>query len=120
MFRIPQNLDLSRIVGSDLNQVRLGRYDVQFIFDSKTTIAVESRVTVLEKDVAIADWNSERNWNNLKFQQIVNATVVGYAVKDERTLEIRFSENLTLQLFDDSDQYESMQIYCEDQGAIVI
>jgi hypothetical protein len=122
MYRFPLNLDLSRMVGSDLNQMRLGRYDVQFVFDSDVTIAVQSRITVLENDEPIADWNSERNWSNLNFQKIVNATVAGCSVLDEQTLEIRFSENFAIQLFDDSDQYESMQIWfkCDGQGPIII
>lgn len=122
MYRISVDLDLSDIVGSDLNQICLGRYDVQFVFGSKTTIAVQSRACFLDKEKVVAVWNDADNWSSLSFQRFLNATVQSYSVMNDRTLEIQFSGDLRLQLHDDSDQYESMQIYRkgEANGPIVI
>jgi hypothetical protein len=111
MYRIPQSLDLEDIIGSDIQQIFLGRYDVQFCFGSNTRIAVQSRVTLIEGEMIIAAWDEKRNWTTLEFQRLLNEKVEGYYVPNDQTLEVRFSSGLVLQLHDDSDQFESMQIY---------
>ncbi len=121
MYRFPANLELNDIVGSNLDQICLGGFDVQFVFGSKTRITVQSRVSFFENNEIAAVWD-EKNWNNLSFQRLLNATVQSYKVINEHTLEIQFSGTLKLQLHDDSDQYESMQIYRvgDANGPIVI
>jgi hypothetical protein len=121
MYRFPEDLDLNDIVGSDVDQICLGGFDVQFVFGSKTRIAVQSRVSFFENNDVAAVWE-DNNWSNLSFQRLLNATVQSYKVINDRTLEIQFSGTLKLQLHDDSDQYESMQIYRsgDANGPIVI
>jgi hypothetical protein len=111
MYRFSQELDLSNIVGCELNQVCLGGYDVQFVFDSKTTIVVASRVSLFEHNELVATWNPDINWSDLRFQSLLNTVVLGYSVINDQTLEIRFANNFSLRLYDESDQFESLQIY---------
>ena len=111
MYRIPADIDLSDIVGSEIQQVCLGRYDVQFHFASGRTISVQGDVEVLEHDSVLASWNENDNWSSTGFQQLLNTTVKSYSVPNDRLLEINFDRNLILRLYDSSDQYESMQIY---------
>ena len=111
MYRIAQSLDLGDIVGSEIQQIALGRYDVQLHFGSRTRIAVQSRATLLEGGKIIAAWDEKKNWTTLEFQRLLNDPVEGYSVPDDRTLEISFKSGLVLRLHDDSDQFESMQIY---------
>jgi len=110
MYRVPENLDLTFIIGADLNMISLGRYDVQFVFDCKSTISLQSRATVLFNGSEISAW-TEDGWSSLDFQKLLNQTVVGYSVPNDRVIEVQFDSGFTLQLHDDSDQYESMQIY---------
>jgi hypothetical protein len=119
MYRVPADLDLSGVIGTDLNQICLGCGNVLLKFET-ATIAVESRVTVFEDGNVIATW-IEGNWNSLEFQKLLSTTVVGYTVPDECTLEIQFSGKLKIHLHDDSVQYESMQIYlAADKNAPII
>jgi len=53
MYRISEDLDLKEIVGSEIQQVCSGRYDVQFRFGSGTCIAVQGDITLL---------NRNKNW----------------------------------------------------------
>ena len=55
MYRISSDLDLRDIVGSEVEQIRLGRSDIQFVFGSGTTICVQSRVTLVERGDTIAE-----------------------------------------------------------------
>jgi hypothetical protein len=122
MYRYPADLDLNDIVGSDLDQICLGGFDVQFVFSSKTRICVQSRVSVFENNDLSVVWDGKKHWSNLSFHRLLNATVQSYKVINDQTLEIQFSGALKLQLHDDSDQYESMQIYrtWDASGPIVI
>lgn len=122
MYRIASDLDLRDIVGSEIQQICLGRSDVQFRFGSETAICVQSRVTLLEHGRTIATWDEKQNWTSLEFQRLLMIPVLGYSVPNDRLLEINFAGDLTLQLHDDSDQFESMQIYqrAVTNGPIVI
>jgi hypothetical protein len=113
MYRISSDINLSDIIGSEIQQIRLGRYDVQFHFGSGRTICVQSEIEVLEQDAVIATWSEEHNWSSTAFQKLLNASVLNYSVPNDRLLEIEFKGNLVLRLYDSSDQYESMQIYPE-------
>jgi hypothetical protein len=110
MYRIPAHLDLGKMIGCDLNQIRLGRFDVQFVFDPAALITVQSRAICLKGDKIIASWDGEKNWDSLQFQILLNASVSSYSVVNDRTLEIQFSGDLKLQILDNSDQFESLQI----------
>lgn len=98
-------------MNSNLDQICLGRYDVQFRFGCGTAICVQSRVTLRESGVIIAIWSEEQNWTTLEFQRLLNLEATAFSVPHERLLEIEFPGALTLQLHDDSDMFESMLIY---------
>lgn len=120
MYRISPDLDLSFCVGSTLNQIALGKYDVQFVFDSGAKIAVQSNAVLIRHRTTVAVWTEEAGWSSLAFQGLHNQSVVSGAVTDERTLELHFTANFVLRLRDTADQYESMQIYVPGQPMIVI
>ena len=119
MYRVDKALDLSFLLGTDLNQIALGRYDVQFIFDCTSKICLQSRATVLLNGEEIAEWN-EDGWSSLEFQKILNESVLGFSVPTDRLIEIQFTNGFRLCLYDDSDQYESMQIYQPDPAKPMI
>jgi hypothetical protein len=120
MYRIPKDLNLENIIGRDLNLLGLGKHDIQLNFDgSGIKICVQGAIRLIEDGKVIATW-TEHSWSSIDFQKILNATVESYAVPRENLLEIRFEDELTLQLHDDSDQYETMQIYFDDKTRTTI
>jgi hypothetical protein len=122
MYRISSGIDLKDIVGSEIHQICLGQFDVQFRFGSKTVICVQSRITLLDRGAIVASWDEKANWTTLEFQKLLNVPIIDYSVPNDRLLEIQFFGGLTLQLHDDSDQHESMQIYPRGEvvGQIII
>ena len=121
MYRIPADLDIKGIVGYDLNFLGLGRRDIQLDFNgSGIKFCIQGNVTLLENGKVIATWNEQTNRSSLDFQKVLNATVESYAIPIEKLLEIRFDKGLTLQIHDDSDQYEAMQIYFDDESRPLI
>jgi hypothetical protein len=121
VYRIPPDLDLEGLIGSDLAQICLGRYQVNLHFDGRIIVQVESAIQVLETERVIAEWDQEMNWSSAAFQRIVNETVASWSVLDDRCLEIAFGNGLSLRLYDNSDQYESMQIlYLDPPKSMVV
>jgi hypothetical protein len=110
MYLIPKSIDLSFLLEADLNQIGLGRHDVQFVFSSGARICVQGRASVLEHGSKVSEW-SETGWSSLDFQKLLNRSVSGFSVPNDRLLQIEFTNGLSLQLHDNSNQYESMQIY---------
>ena len=111
MYRVPVDLDLSVLIGTELNLIGLGRYEVRFSFNGQTTIHLQSRATLLQNGIEIATWDEEKNWSSLSFQQLLNQAVLGYLVPDNQLLEIQFTDSFLLRLHENSDHYESIQIY---------
>ena len=120
MYRISQELDLKEIIGSELNQISLGKYDVQFSFLVDTIIAVQSDVTLLKGETAISTWNESDNWSTLSFQELLNVPVTRYSVPNNKLLQIEFDNGLVLQIHDNLDQYESFQITKKGSSEIIV
>jgi hypothetical protein len=116
MHGFPEDLKFD-VVGSEIHQICLGRYDVQFLFDSGRRICAQSFVEVFQGEELVATWDEAKNWTATAFQKLLNVTVDSYAVMNEQVMEIRLHGGLRLRLHDNSTQYESLQIY---PGFIII
>jgi hypothetical protein len=114
------DLNLDEIVGSEIHLICSGRYDVQFHFGSGTRVMVQGDVTLFEGDKLVGSWNEENNWSSLAFQHLLNVTIKGYSVPNDRLLQIEFENSYVLKLHDSSDQYESFQIYKKDTNGIIV
>jgi hypothetical protein len=110
VYRFDSDLDLSAIVGSEIQQICCGRSDVQ-LRGADMRLSVQSRITLKEGEKVVATWTPEENWTSLAFQRLLMVPISGFSVLNNRLLEIQFSSGLVAHFHDDSDQYESMQIY---------
>jgi hypothetical protein len=120
MYRFSEDLDLQEIVGSEIQQICVGRYDVQFHFHSGTSIGGQADVTLLDGAEEIGRWTEDANWSTLAFQKLLNITITNYSVPNDRVLRIEFDNGLVLELHDSSDQYESFLITKPDGAMIVV
>ena len=119
MYRIPKNLDLSRVVGEFTTQVRVGQFDLQFTFGS-VSFAVQSPVDLFRDGKLVAHWEEGR-WPDPGFYDIMNANVRRCEVVSDRLILFEFENGIAMHLEDNSDQYECMQISFEgDQSQIII
>lgn len=111
MYRIPKDLDLSRIVGTYTSQVRVGKYDIQFSF-GKTHFFIQSQIDLIKDGEIMGVWR-EGSWPPLEFFEIMNVDVVSCQIPNDRTIEITLKNEIKIVLKDDSDQFECMQISVE-------
>jgi len=121
MHGVPSDLIVEGLIGSDLQQICIGKHDVQFRFRSGTFIAVQGGARILKYETQVSVWTDEGSWDTLAFHELLNHSVTGYAVASNHVLRIDFDDGLVLELIDDSDQYESMQIYPNGElGSIIV
>lgn len=113
MYGFPNDLALDDIVGSEIQQICVGRGDVQFRFGSGRHICVQSSAEVFEGEKLVSAWDQNNGWTNASFQRLLMVSVYAYVLRNERLLEIKFQDGLRLQLHDNSTQFESLQIYPE-------
>ncbi len=111
MYRFHHDLNLDSIVNDHLVQIRQGIADVQLVFNSGTIIVVESRIEFKNETVNLSSWNSVSKWSSTAFQQLLNCEIKSYGILDPKTLQLNFEDNLSLKIYDDSDQFESVTIY---------
>jgi hypothetical protein len=121
MYRVAPEIDLKEFVGSSLAQICLGKFDVVFRFSGGSDIAAQCPVKVLKQDEVISSFEEDGFWTTMRFGEILNLDVESYSVPNDRCLRIAFDCNYFLEFHDDSDQYESFQIYPKgDVGQIIV
>jgi len=111
MYRIPNKLDLSPVVGEFTTQLRVGQFDLQFTF-GPVSFAVQSPVNLFRDGKLIAHWEEGR-WPEPGFFDVMNVKVKRCEVRNDRLIVLEFENGIAMHLEDSSDQYECMQIYFE-------
>lgn len=111
MYRIPDNLDLSPVVGHFTTQFRVGQFDLQFTL-GPFSFNVQSAISLFRDGAVIARWEEGR-WPDPGFFDIMNVEVSRCEMPNDRLIVLEFANGIGMHLEDSSDQYESMQIYFE-------
>jgi hypothetical protein len=112
MNGFPANLDLSETIGQSITGFFLGAWDLQFSL-GKISFAIQSRVSLIRADSTIAEWKPG-GWLPVSFREVFNEAVKAFAVISPKCLDLQLQNGLMLRLHDDSQHYESMQIYFGD------
>ena len=113
MYRIPDTLDLSGVVGEFTTQLRVGQFDFQFTL-GKVNFAVTSAITLIQNGEVIGRW-AEGEWPDRQFFNTMNVAVCKAEVRNERLIVLHFANAIEMHLEDDSDQYECMVITVEGE-----
>lgn len=111
MYRIPEELDLSPVVGEFTTQLRVGQYGLQFTF-GPVNFAVQSPVNLFGESRRLAHWE-QRTWPDPAFYDIMNVDLRRCKVVNDRLIVFEFENGIQMHREDNSDQFESMQITFE-------
>ncbi len=111
MYRIPDDLGLylDTVVGEFFTQIRVGLYDFQFTLGD-TNFAVQSEIKIFKDGKLAASWEP-KTMPGESFLDLMNINVTRIEVPNDKTIILYFENGMEMHLFDNSDQYESMQIY---------
>ena len=118
MYRIPDDLDLSKIVGQFTTQLLVGQYDMQFSFGD-IRFAIESPIELYRDGAIIGSWIAGA-WPPPQFFDVMNSNVISYEIPNNRTIVIRLENNIEVHLCDNSDQFECMKISIGDSDPWII
>ena len=114
-------MDLSAFVGCDLNQIALGRFQVQFHFAGAGIISAESGWELRGPEGELVDAEEPHEGRDLyRLHRVLDAQVIRYALDPPRSFTLFLDSGHALTVFDGSDQYESVLIRLESGSIIVI
>lgn len=120
MYGFPKDLDLNCLVGTHIPQLRFGIGDVQIIFSCDATLCVQGEIDVFFDGEVISSWRQESLWSSLAFQKLYNKVVRKVGFPNDRILEIQLEDNLCVRIYDNSDHYESLQIWFPDGTEVIV
>ena len=112
MHRIPENTDLSPLIGKNVEQVCIGAHEVIINLEDDLYITVEGGFAFGHEEPS-EDPDFRRAAN--AFAALVGHTITGAKVLRDEAVAFNFSGGTTLTIFDDSDHGESFQIKLPDR-----
>ena len=121
MYGVPADLPILAFVGHEANQICLGRFQVQLHFSGVGSIQMEGRWELRHAKDGLVDASEEHNnRGNYRIHRILDVPVVGGSVDPPRSFTLQFGNDLSLTVFDDSEQYESFSIHLEGQASVYV
>lgn len=108
----PDNIEqLSRLKGGEVQQVCVGKFDLQFHLHPTGNISIWSRCELLNANGSVIDtWYDGSRSANFQFADLLGANVADVSIDDATTLRLQFTDGRQLLIFDTSEQYESFSI----------
>lgn len=114
MYRIPDELDLSCVIGEFTTQIHVGKYDLQFSL-GKVHFSIWSPILLFDSEKEVGMWQ-EGKWPDPAFIELFNVSVTECVIRDNRHIILRFENGFEMHLADASDEYESMSISIEGES----
>jgi hypothetical protein len=111
MYGLRKDIDLSFLVGRELEQVAIGVYQIIFGFDEDVRISVESQFRYFDGQQESA-WKPEPGAAQIASQTVslLGAVVQTFKADENGTLSLLFSNGQRLTILDSSKEYESYDI----------
>ncbi len=120
VYGVPAELDLTPFVGVDLNQICLGRFQVQFHFSGAGVISCESYWDLRGPTGELIDAECPHEARDCyRLHHILDQQVVRYAVDSPRSFTLVFGTGHALTVCDDSEHYESATLRM-DSGVLIV
>ena len=111
MHGVPKNLDLTFLHDSELIQICLGLYQVDFSFHPGGTLSVEGEWELFASDATEIDRSSEPpRLRAFELHRLLGQRVVGSVIAPPHWIALRFEKGELLRVYDSSETYESFSI----------
>ncbi len=126
MYGLPENIDLSFLVGKELQSVCVGFCTIQLHFDGKNTgISVTGRF-IHRMGSKTFKWDGDTPHAKKMTSAaasifcLLGTTIVSVKGERDGTLQLLFSNKNEVTLYDDTPMYEAYQVWNEDDPLIVV
>jgi len=118
MYGVTDRIDLSKFVGTTLEQISIGSYQIIFRFGPGCFIAAEGRWLLLGPDGSVVDQSEEPDERDAYRVHICLGQRVAAATPEPPdAISITFDTGHVLRFVDDSEQYESFSI---QPGGVIV
>lgn len=117
MYGIDRGYDFEFLIDKRLLQVCFGLFQLILNFDEDISITIEGNF-----DLSLSNKNKYKESISIEYDEVlflIDQTIKEVQVLDTKTLEINFSNNKNLKLFDNNTNSESFQI-CSPSGIIAV
>ncbi len=115
MYGIPENLNLTFLLGAEVVQISLGSFDVQIHFHPEASIAINgSGWQLRDTEGKIIDQASQEpacDRTPFLLHRLLGRRVQAIQLSPPEWVEVQFEGGLVLRIIDDSEQYESFEIW---------
>jgi len=119
VYRLGKDVDLSFMLGAELEQISIGLHQIIFNFDSSLSISVVGLLELICKEDTLS-WDDGFRDADLSLTGLLGLKIKNVEILSEVLLSITFNkDDYVLKLHDSSDEYESFQIWSDDQEIIV-
>jgi len=119
MHGLPDNIDLSFFVGKHLEQIAFGPAQIQFFFSDKIHIGLGGKFSHSACGKTSVWEEGQPLINATCSVSLIGARVIDIQGVPDGTITMTFSNDETLVLYDDSNQYESYTIRHGDDVFVV-
>lgn len=125
MYGLSKDIDLSFLVGKELQSVCVAFCTVQLHFDGNTGIGVEGRFAH-QVGTKTFEWNSDIPHTKKMTSAaasvfgLLATSIVSVKVKRDGTLRLSFSNKNELTLYDETPMYQAYRIWNNDNPMIVV
>jgi hypothetical protein len=118
MYGLSKKTDLSFLIERQLEQVAIGLYQVQLNFDQDVSISLECKFDHTSNGKSlITSENLPSSASSLL--QLIGSKLIRVENHGNGNIEIIFSDQSIVKIFDDSESYESYQISAPGINLIV-
>lgn len=121
MYGVPGDLPMQPFVGQNLDQICLGRFQIQLHFSGGGSIFLEGRWELRDEAGEIIDRAEDHeNREGYKIHRLLDVPVASFSIDPPRSFTLFFNNRLALAVFDDSDEYESFSIRVDGQPPLYV
>ena len=121
MYGVPADLPLDRFVRHELNQIALGRFQIQLRFASVGSISVEGRWELRDPMGALVDVSQEHaDRESYRLHLVLDLPVARFEIDAPRSFTLVFDPSYRLTVFDDTEQYESFSVHIDGLPSIYV
>jgi hypothetical protein len=121
MYGVPADLPLERFVGSELNQIALGRFQTQLHFAGCGSIFIEGRWELHDPNGDLVDRMQDHGTRECyRIHRVLDLPVARFEIEASASFTLIFEPNYRLTVFDESPQYESFSVHLEGMPSLYV
>jgi hypothetical protein len=121
MYGVPADLPIQPFVGQELNQICVGRFQINLHFSGAGSISVEGGWELRDKTGDIVDRaEGHETREGYRIHRLIDVPVVRFSIDPPRSFTLYFKTGLALTVFDNSEQYESFSIAVDGQPTLYV